>query len=639
MTSEKPIEKAQSEPWLRYLSFYAAFLTVLAMAITSPSTSLVDGNTYFEMAKQMTEKGSFVFPNGFEHVYSTELWLGNTVEIGNRLIAKYPPIYSLISVPFYLFFGIRGLVLMNALACGFLVIAFFLIARRYLDVKYAFFSALVLPFVTPVFAYSVVVVPHLLAATFLLWSLKYYQDALEDPGSDDAYLMGVASGIAGGMAVGIRLQIILPLAVFLIVLFRQDRPRRAFTGMLTGILPCLLTMSVCNVFRFGSPNPLSYGPKGHMGSPIDIETSAFIFQRPGYLAIIGLALLVFFVFRYTSSHPKKVYIRSVSAALVACVIVFIPAFSEIGWEMSRSAFAMLFDPSAVINRWAQPVTFHALIYKSLIQASPFLILGLCAAVWHCLLGTDSFLNSLGISILVVIGFLSTRHLDITDLGNVLGIAAYGTRYLVEIYVLLFLLSCHSISRLPFGRNAGYIALFVGGFIFWNISWSEPYHNPLAKRLFILYGAWLMAALLLLGYYLWRRFERSGFLSALVLITASYSAGLTITQETRTVTRIMEMHQGWIERLDPVLPQKLAMFGWDAAIHGVFPVREKRDVIMVDVARDKGQSMERILDAFTARKIPTYYFGLRLNRVRHIIERKYKLVRVLYDPMLWKIEPR
>ena len=154
--------------WLRATILYAGAVCLMAGTIAHSATSMIDGNVYFEMARQMAERGSYEVPNGLGVVDSDTLHLGNTVKIGRRLIAKYPPLYSVLAVPFYAAFGLSGLVGMNLLSLGLLIIAFFLLARRLFDDRLAFCCAVALPFATPLFLYSVVVLPHLVAAALVL---------------------------------------------------------------------------------------------------------------------------------------------------------------------------------------------------------------------------------------------------------------------------------------------------------------------------------------------------------------------------------------------------------------------------------------------------------------------------------------
>ncbi|MFH2006766.1 MAG: glycosyltransferase family 39 protein [bacterium] len=631
--------------WLCAAILYAGFVCVMAGAAAHSATSMIDGNVYFEMARQMTARGSYEVPNGLEVVDSGTLHLGNTVQIGRHLIAKYPPLYSLLAAPFYALFGLAGLVGMNILSLGLVIVAFFVLARRLFDDRQAFYCALALPFATPLFLYSVVVLPHLVAAALVLWSLTLAVVAQDAETPRPAFLWGLAAGLLGGLAVGVRLQDILPAAVLLYLLARRaQRPWAAPAGMLAGLSLCIGAMGLLNLWRFGSLNPISYGPAGHRGSPIGLETSGFLLERPAYLVLIALLLAIVLLFRGTTGHRRAVLLRLGAAALGVLVIVAIPALRVVTEQLLRSGFGLLVDASLLVHGFAEPITFHGLIYKSLLQASPLLVLGLGAAVWYSLRRAPFPVSAAALTCLLFCGFLATRHLDPGRLGNVLGIAAFGTRYLVEVYALLFLLACTVVAGgrpLTSAPRSGpaLAGLAVGLAGLWWLAWSAPEQNPPLKRLVILYASLGVAALLVVGLLRWRRRDRPGLLSAMMVVSLLYAAAVTVFQDTRRVLEITGIHSGWLKKMDPVLPRRLVLVGQGGAMHGAHPIREGRAVVLVDASIDQGRDLERVLSAFEARAYPVYYFGLGLEKLRPRLDRTHVITPVLRDPLLWKLSRR
>jgi len=634
--------------WLRATIVYAGAVCLMAGTVAHGATSMIDGNVYFEMARQMTERGSYEVDNGLEVVDSGTLHLGNTVKIGRRLVAKYPPLYSVLAVPFYATFGLSGLVGMNILSLGLVIIAFFVLARRLFDDRLAFCCAVALPFATPLFLYSVVVLPHLVAAALVLWSLALAVVAHEAEAPRPAFLWGLAAGLLGGFAVGVRVQDIIPAAVLLYLLARRahrHRPWAAPGGMVAGLSLCIGAMGLLNLYRFGSLNPISYGPAGHRGSPIGLETSGFLLERPAYLVLIAMLIALVLLFRLTVGHRRALLLRVGAVLIGLLALAAVPSLRLSTEQLFRSGFGLLVDSSLLVNGFAEPITFHGLIYKSLLQASPLLVLGLGAAAWYSLSlslrRAPIAVSAAAVTCLLFCGFLATRHLDPGRVGNVLGIAAFGTRYLVEIYALLFLLACHvvaggrPVTSAPWSKPV-LAGLFVGMWAFWWLTWSAPAVNPMLKRVVILYGSLGVAALLVLGLALWRWRDRAGLLSAMIVVSLLYAAAITVCQDTRRVLEITKTHSGWLRKLDPVLPRRLVLVGQGGAMHGVHPIREGRSVVLVDSSIDGAHDLDRVLSAFEARSYPIFFFGLGLEKLRPKLERTHEITPVIHDPLLWKL---
>lgn len=627
----------EQRSWLIRVSAYALLVCGMAAVIAPRATSIIDGNSYFEMARHMAEHGSYEIDNGLDIVQSEELWLGNTLLMDGRLVSKYPPLYALLAVPFYRLFGLPGLIGMNVISLGFIILGFFILARRLLPTRFAFTCTVALPFATPLFLYAVIVMPHLVSAALVLWSIKFFCDALDASAPRAALGWGVAAGLLCGLAVGVRVQDLIPAAVLAYVLARRGlKPLHATGGLLLGFVPWLGLMAAINWHRFGSPDPISYGPAGYMGSPIDLEKSSFLLQTPWYFVLIGGGIALIALFRHTAGRPRARVGRwaAASGALLCCAVI--PGLRQSVLHLLGSGTALLVDASVLVYGFANPVTFHGLIYKSLLQASPVLCLGLGAAVWYSLRAQDALLHALGVICVLIVGFLSTRHLNMLELGNVLGIAAYGTRYLVEFYAVLFLLSAHVVSRLRLEPRWLTLGATLGVAVLWLLAWSDPVVNSYGKRLAILYGSLLLSVALVVGFALWRRHGHQATLTVFLITALFYGAGITVVQDTRQVVGIMELHRGWAQRMDRVLPRKLVLVGWHSAMHGIYPIREGRQVIMVDAHNDRAKDLSRVLRAFDERGLPIYYFGLGLERVRPVLKQQFTIETVLGDPLLWRL---
>jgi hypothetical protein len=499
-------------------------------------------------------------------------------------------------------------------------------------VRWAVAGAVALPWCTPLLGYGVVVMPHLLAACSLLWAILLLERgrALGPGAQRRIVLLGLAAGLLGGLSAGTRLQNLLPVAVAVVVLgAAARRPSLLVTGALTGLLASLVTIAWANQARFGSPNPLSYGPAGELGSPVAYETPAY-FLTPAPLAAAAV-LLVAIAWRARPGRRRLFWWGA--ATLASVVVVAFPASRQALHQLLAGLYGLLLD-SSILTPDRTPPTWLGWLQKSLLQSSPVLVLGLGAAFG--LRRLPPLIATLAWSSLLVVLFIGLRHGDPYNPTTVLGIAGFNARYLLDICPALLLLALYAVRQTRPGKGAllAFLAVAVAATILlWRLGpdGGAPVKHQVLELVPL--GLALLAALALLV----PAHRRARALLALVVLAGGYGAAVSVTQDLRATVTVTGLHQRWLERLEAVLPQRLALVGWDGGMHGVVPLRARRQVILVDTAIDDGADLIRVLRAFEQRGLPRYYFGIGLERIAPTLRGKFTARVVLRDPLLLRLD--
>src|SRR3989304_9980080 len=100
---------------------YSIILLVLLSLILGfisyiPGLFSIDDVTYFLMVRSLVKDHSLAIWNGFDEFKTVYFGIFDPVYNNNKMYGKYPPIYPLISYPFYSVFGLKGLFFINIIA-------------------------------------------------------------------------------------------------------------------------------------------------------------------------------------------------------------------------------------------------------------------------------------------------------------------------------------------------------------------------------------------------------------------------------------------------------------------------------------------------------------------------------------------
>jgi hypothetical protein len=630
---------ASARTWLRehprlVFAAYAAVFAALAFARTRPVLLVNDGQMYFEMARSML-RGNLEIPNGLDLVDSPELWILNTVKRGPHLYAKYPPLYAPLAAVPYALFGIRGLYLANAIGFVFAVVACHELARRVLGPARAWVATLLLPFALPLFPYMLMELPHLVALAPFLWAIVLWDDARQAPEARRAFALGLAAGLLAGLAFGVRMQDLVVVApLFAVGFFHSKRRGATFAGLGTGFAICLLAIGAFNAQRFGSPNPFSYGPADStFGAPHPEEKATF-FLQPAFVVVVAIVLGVALVARRCR--------RSSSAWLIAqaaaCFIAAIPALRGAAWRGIETIASLVVNASVAGNGWSIPDTTHGWIDKALLSSAPFLVLGLVGMIACVARPAPPLETALAWMPLALLLFLSARDPDPSTNHGAMGFMSLNPRYLVEVMPALYLLAWGRLRGVRFG--AGHVVLgLVAGVALFRFLMATGRDELSPEKTTLLLTVSVVGALFVFLAYLARR-TRAGAvpLALLVAIANAYAAACIFAEDSRCLLGLAAVHDRWGERTLAAMPEpRLALVGWKYAKDAVFHLRASKPVVVVDAGTDDAASLPGTLDALVAGGMTPYYFGLELERVRPGLEGRYRVVPVLDDPLLWRLD--
>ena len=348
-------------------------LVWLALALVMPQgLFLIDEVVQFASIHAFATTGGFVVQNGQPEIASRDLMLLYMVQGTDGAVAQYPPGYSLLAAPFYALGGIRGVYLLNWLASLVTLALGWDIARRLAGTGAAFWTLLLLAGCSFLANYAVAFWPHATAtafATAAIWCAVLTRDA-----ERAAILPALAGGalLAAGMTVRLDVVLILPALAAWIVLFAK-RPYVHLGFATLGMIPVLAGLAWLNHQKFGTFNPLSYGPD--RGKAEALTT----YLAPMAAALAGGAVIL------ALRHLPRARALIMTGALAIAVLAAL-AVPKVQHEILRLAHGfwvlgvdLTYHPHINvvlgIERDADGlVTFFGLHKKALVQSLPWLAL-------------------------------------------------------------------------------------------------------------------------------------------------------------------------------------------------------------------------------------------------------------------------
>ncbi|MEM8770217.1 MAG: hypothetical protein AAGD92_01085 [Pseudomonadota bacterium] len=270
----------------------ACIIACIGAAIFPPGAFSIDEAIYIDMAEAMAERGALdiTTPNQPEGAPVLVKSPDFVKVVDARAVPQYPSLYAFIAVPFFLAFGINGLVLLNALAgigCAAMTGA---VASRlgadHLTVRWS----IILFAAASIFAsYVFAIWPHSLALVFVLGGALLCLTAAgarTQAPRQTAFL----AGLIFGLGVGVRIDVIVSAAAafFWLRLFARPNDRVTALALLAGLLPALSLIAFINQAKFGVFNPFTYGPSS--GGGVDI--SSYKTAGAALVAVLAIALMI-----------------------------------------------------------------------------------------------------------------------------------------------------------------------------------------------------------------------------------------------------------------------------------------------------------------------------------------------------------
>ena len=277
------------------------FLILLAIAhavlfaVTPHGFFTVDEFIYYEMAAAFADRGAFDILNGFDEAPVDALRILLTVKTENGFFPQYPSSYALLVYPFFVLFGLHGLVLVNSLAFfGIIALTYGITERLFARRDIALTAAGITACGTYMWHYGLEIWPHLSSLFFMLAAIyplitivTQKAESAPTPSRFPGKFLcfsGLWAGLWLGCAISLRYDAAFALPALLVPLFFMRPIKwRTIGSTLIGLLPLLLLSAWLNDIKFDHFSPFSYGNR-NSGSSVNM-------WRYAGIALAGIASL------------------------------------------------------------------------------------------------------------------------------------------------------------------------------------------------------------------------------------------------------------------------------------------------------------------------------------------------------------
>lgn len=248
----------------RRLPFVLALCTAVllfAVRITPPAPFNLD-ETIDILMVEAARHGRLWIDNGHALYPSESLRLFLLREGPAGLVPQYPSGYAFLALPFYVMAGVRGLMLLNAVAYLAAMAATYGIARQLeASSRTAIAALLIFGFAGFGVVYAVGIWPHSLAVASVACAVLAVLRSTRLPTGRTAHALALGSGCLIGLGVNMRVDTILVApAILLWLAARREHWTRA-VAFTAGMMPGLLLASWLNHLKFDSWLPVDYGSR------------------------------------------------------------------------------------------------------------------------------------------------------------------------------------------------------------------------------------------------------------------------------------------------------------------------------------------------------------------------------------------
>jgi hypothetical protein len=596
----------------------------------------MDEATYLEMTRGIVEHGLPYTEIGEAQRFRAVQVPWNVVRDG-RSWGIYPPLFPYFAAPFYLLGGPAAVVRANLALLGVLALGVFLLARLLSRRSIpSVVAAYVVVLGTPCAAFATLPSSFVLTETLLVWSC-YCALRSASEGAQRAGWWAALAGLLGGLAAATHLLAAVALAAVIAALALGPQLRRAALALAGAALP-LTGVALLNALRFGSFNPLSYGPC--VWPPQCSAAQNNMDQTALKIFLTGAPVIALVVVAWIGLRLASRWRVAGAAMALITVAVLVSAREHLGplVAMGRVAAAYLVDAGA--TDWTAPyrlsdpgpgVLFGGHVLKSVLQAMPML--------WLALLASKGERRVLALVLMAVFAALTFRGATLQTPIH-LGVPILHMRYVSLVLPLAVILAVVGASRQKWSRGPLVAAaLLTAGLGLW-LSMSTD--QSLLRRVFLLRVTLLLGlTTLLFGWLASRRSPWPWALRAAPWLTAlAFGAALAINLSVdlpyfgRRVAAVTRR----AERIAAKLPAKAAIVanGERFALHALAATR---DVVFAEPAQarssrslrelvrwwsDRGRAVYAVLPP-GARGPRRWGLGLAL------VDRHSRLYRVLTPP--------
>jgi len=333
---------------------------------------------YTAMTDRLVTSGTFFIANGYQETPSATLRLLFLTPTAQGLTPQYPAGYALISAPFFLLGGVRGLMLLNTFAAiGLLTVTYRLAKLLFDDEDLALNAMLILALATFIADYAFAILPHALAGLFMVTAA--YCTALAVRRDEGASIYLLFAGLALGLGINIRVDVVLfapLLAAWLIGSARAPAIKVAMLAL--GMIPGLAGASWLNYLRFGSLSPITYGLDGPRGS-------GGLTALAGYQELLPLLIIsVLAVFAFGFAKVRDLFLGRrgfLIAALAVAIVVLAPPTAGLAARVIKGLYVLLVDlqsydyverysglSTLIDGKW---ILFSGNVKKALFESLPY----------------------------------------------------------------------------------------------------------------------------------------------------------------------------------------------------------------------------------------------------------------------------
>ena len=580
----------------------AALLALVALGAlrarwTSPQS--VDNRTYLEMIDGISRRGLPITTNGpvAEHRALQARW--NNHHHG-RLWGALPPVFPYAAAPIYRLGGTRLVVAVNVLLLGALALLVARLTRRltHRDAAGAA-AAWVTLAATPLSTVAFDTSPYPVMLLGITGCVDLALASLEAREPRSVRRSAGGAGICAGLAVGAHPLGSPMVAAVLAALYvwppaadgapvsrwqptREGLSRGAWATL--GALTVIVPVAALNAVRFGSLNPVSYGPcvwrscaetgldQQGIGAMLRWAAPALVWagvslaaawtarrSRGATLAVAALALGVL-------SVPSMLRDRATAIAALAWAFTVDVSRFTLGYSFWRPAEGpgAFFGPFAV---------------RAALQSTPALLLATLAGAAAPRTADRRAALLVGLACAALLASLALRAN--LPMAFALGYPFLSLRYLTPALPLLAALSVMATHALPWRR--AHLALGVAlGLGLTAYLWRFPDDLAMPRRTLLLRGTLALAAGAFLA--LARVQGRRGAGLAAIAVTAVFATSFAVTAavDLRESARNRDDSQRFMDGLARSLPARFALVGFAPELDPVLGLRATRDVNYFDL---------------------------------------------------------
>lgn len=317
------------------------FALLLFVGAFFASTGLynIDEAIYLAAMESMSGRGSLIIENGYEQFQSDGLRLWFLVWGPNGLAPQYPPGTAIAGGLFHFVMGVRGPIVLSALAAIATLFVTRALARDVSGREDVALLSVILLFAGSFWIdYAFAVWPHAISVLFVTCAVLCTLRALPDAKASGywAALAGLAVGV--GLSIRTDTVLILPTIGVAFLIFAA-RPWRCCVFSAIGLLPGCLAIALINNYKFGTFNPISYG--GHDKGGIALSSHL------GSIAALALVFVLLLVLRRVRWSAQLKTAAWVLGAVALVAIILVPKLSAFAHAYILGVYRLGIDLRAI----------------------------------------------------------------------------------------------------------------------------------------------------------------------------------------------------------------------------------------------------------------------------------------------------